>query len=299
MSARTLSDGSVINSNTRVINAPDNSSKYKNFGFYKASILRALPKDNPNNRSKKSVEYEAVIISGSRRGEIVRGLRPLDSFGGAGNFNEVVYQPKTQVLKGKNNGDKTIPEDTDGSYVVVGFMGGNYNFPIILGGWPQPNNSEYGASEADGTRILGKFQDLSWNIDKDGVLTISHSGTSIRLNGGSGDVTVTTTAKTVINATGNVEMTSSGNVEMTASGNAEITSTGPATITSSGAVNIGGAAGITFTGPFVKLGSAAAEAVILGDTFKAYFDNHVHGAAGTPPTVPMPASTLSTKSQVE
>ena len=45
----------------------------------------------------------------------------------------------------------------------------------------------------------------------------------------------------------------------------------------------------------IELGAGASESVILGDAFKAIFDTHVHGAAGTPPVVPLPPSTLSNK----
>lgn len=57
---------------------------------------------------------------------------------------------------------------------------------------------------------------------------------------------------------------------------------------------------ITATATLLEL-NGASEAAVLGDAFKAYFDTHVHptgvGPSG-PPSVPMPASTLSTKTKV-
>ncbi len=52
----------------------------------------------------------------------------------------------------------------------------------------------------------------------------------------------------------------------------------------------------------LKVG-AGTQSVILGDLFRAYFNTHVHATAAVgppvPPTVPMPASNLSTKLKVE
>jgi hypothetical protein len=142
---RKLRDGTILNSNTRLNKAPDNQSKYNNFSIHKAMITKSISKDDDKNQDKKGVGYEAVICGGEREGEVIRKLRPLCSFGGNENYNEVVYKPKEQVLSGKDKGEKTPPEHTDGSYVIVGFLNGHYNHPIILGGWAQPNNSEYGA----------------------------------------------------------------------------------------------------------------------------------------------------------
>lgn len=43
----------------------------------------------------------------------------------------------------------------------------------------------------------------------------------------------------------------------------------------------------------IELGENAVEAVIKGDSFKQFFDTHVHAGAGTPPVVPMIPNLLS------
>lgn len=304
MSSRRLRDGTVLNANLRLTQAPNNTSKYQNFGLYKAQILELIPKGDPRNKWKKGVEYRAVLVGGKRDGEELHGLVPLCGIGGEANFNEVVYKPRTKTLRGKNKGDKTAPDATDGSYVVVSFLNGHYNFPIIMSGWAQPNNTDYGATAEDDLRILGRYQGLRWNIDKSGKLTIDHSGTSIVLDGPEGDVTVTTTQKTVVNATDNVEVNSSSEVRVASTGKTQVDAGGDVDVTAAGEANISGANGITFFGPFTKIGSSgASEHVILGDLFKIFFDAHVHldpqGGVTGPPTVDMPAYTLSTKATVE
>ena len=43
----------------------------------------------------------------------------------------------------------------------------------------------------------------------------------------------------------------------------------------------------------IELGENATEAVIKGDSFKQFFDTHVHAGPGTPPVVPMIPNLLS------
>ncbi len=192
MALRRMPDGSIISANVLLNNAPSDASKYRNFGIQKAMVLRANHPDSSKNRGKKSIEYDLVIVSGSRKGEIIRHVHPTDAFGGKDNFNETVYQPKTKVLKGKDMGDKTPPENCDGSYVLVCPIDGHYGSWNILGGIRNPNNpaTDHGSVSADGTVMHGKFNKLSWNINKDGKMTIDHSGTKIELDD-TGNVNIT------------------------------------------------------------------------------------------------------------
>lgn len=55
---------------------------------------------------------------------------------------------------------------------------------------------------------------------------------------------------------------------------------------------------VTIEATTIKLGTLAAESLVKGDAFKTFFNAHVHGAAGTPPTLPMdpvPGTHLSLK----
>lgn len=54
----------------------------------------------------------------------------------------------------------------------------------------------------------------------------------------------------------------------------------------------------------IKIGEAAADAIVKGDAFKTYFDTHQHtttaaGSPTSPPITPMPPATLSTLTKVE
>lgn len=285
MIKRTLRDGHINHDNMVVAKAPDHQSKYTNFGLYKAEIIESIPKGDKRNRWKKGVEYKARIIGGKRDGEVLHGLVPLCGFGGQENFNEVVYKPKSKIIRGSNKGDKTPSENTDGSQVVVAFLNGHYNFPIILSGWAQPNNSQYGAKSDDGVRILGQFQGLKWNIDKSGKMTISNGGTSIAMNGS--DVTITTTGKATINSTGNTTVSSSGKVD--------ITSTAPTTLN---------APTVSLVGGSINLGSLApADKMFLGSQLMAIFNAHTHvehdGPVTSGPTPTLTNAAASNKIKIE
>jgi len=283
MSSLTYKDGHVFNSNTRLNQRPTPSSKYKNHGIFKAAILRSYPKGDPKNRSKRWVEYDAIVTSGVRKGEIITNITPMCGFGGDKNFNEVVYQPKTQVLKGKDLGDRTPPEDTDSSHIMVQFLNGNYNFPIITGAWPQPNNQEYGATEDDGTRLKGQFQGLAWNIDKTGKLTLIFKDNKIEFDGPTGNLTINATKDTTINTKGNTSISTDGNSTINSTGTMAINASGPTTISSAAATTVSGGSGVSVTGPSVSLGSGG-QPLPLGNDLVNYLNSHTHSSDNTPPS---------------
>jgi len=49
----------------------------------------------------------------------------------------------------------------------------------------------------------------------------------------------------------------------------------------------------------IELGQNATESIILGDSFKTFFDTHVHAGPGTPPVVPMIPNLLSLVSKTK
>ncbi|HWN70328.1 MAG TPA: hypothetical protein VNM90_21960, partial [Haliangium sp.] len=59
---------------------------------------------------------------------------------------------------------------------------------------------------------------------------------------------------------------------------------------------------VIITADTIRLGANAAESLVLGDAFKALFNQHTHatgvGPSG-PPSMPMTAQHLSTKAKTE
>ena len=278
-------DGTVVNSNLK-LGQYSNNPKNESYTIQKAMILEVYHKDHPKNKFKRGVEYRAVIVGGPREGELLHNVTPLDGFGGGGNFHEVVYTPKTEVIRGKNKGDATPPENTDGSHVIVGFLGGHQNHPIILGGWPQPNNAAYGASAEDGTLMNGSFNGLGYSINKDGVLKFTRKGTTIIVDSESGGISIESDKEITINSDEDIVINSAKNINVTA--NEIVNITGPSVnINSSTSVNIAGAGSI-------NIGEGASEAMVKGDALTTLFNLHTHSASGEgPPNEQMTASQLS------
>ena len=109
----------------------------------------------------------------------------------------------------------------------------------------------------------------------DGNITFTHSAV-FTINSGA-DTVINTDTNFIVNATADT------NINCV---NAKITATGEAHINS----------------PRIKLGEAAAEAVIKGDTFAGIFDSHTHiGNAGRPTSPPMSvtAPSLSSKNTTD
>ncbi len=200
-------DGQVLSSNLKINDHKNPSDlKYNNFGLHKVMLLTAIPVDDKNNKYKQGVEYTGVIVGGPRDGEFISNLQPSDGFGGKDNFFETVYTPKTEVIRGSNKGDKTATENTDGSFVLVSFLNGHQNSPIIMGGYRQPNNENYGATKDDGTVCRGQFQGLSFKVDKEGIFTLEKEGTTLIVDANSGGVFIDTDKDVKINSATKIEL---------------------------------------------------------------------------------------------
>lgn len=113
------------------------------------------------------------------------------------------------------------------------------------------------------------------NIKPDNSVEIinANGDTIVMLN--DGNITFTHSAKFIINSTDNTEINCK-DAKITCE-TADVTASTKAIIDS----------------PKIELGRSATESVIKGNMFKAAFDTHVHGAAGTPPLIPMLPNTLS------
>ena len=202
-----LSDGSILNSNLGSCSvAPDISSEFYNADkIILGQVVDVLYTDNKDNISKRYVEYRVRICEDCNE-SLIRNCRTMDSYGDQNDFQEHVYQP---ITNGSTDGTEPFLIK-NGAIVIVGFIDGNKDSPVILGALQHPaignakTNTEIseftpvgssksrdprlsklptvipGSKEKDvengGQRILGEFQGLRWNINKDGELTILYQG---------------------------------------------------------------------------------------------------------------------------
>lgn len=142
-----------------------------------ATVTDILFADDEDNQSQNQVEYSIQIEFGDRSGQEYNNVKAINLYGGMVQISETVYYPRTQTLKNKPDKDNIYMFDHDGSQVIVGFMDGFANRPVILGGWANTNSSPlFAATEDDGIRKMEEFNGIRLNIDKDGQYILTYFG---------------------------------------------------------------------------------------------------------------------------
>jgi len=200
-----LEDGTVVDSNLRVsVKGSADVSQRTMTSLQIGQIVKIHYVDEtpPGNLSGQHVEYD-VVVSESRRALVTyRNVRAIDPFGSTNNFQETVLNtnadPKAIFRK---NADIQV-----GAWVLVACLNGRKDQPVIVACVQHPDlkskiasspvpefkgagNSGTrdadmkklptllpGAKQEDGQRLLGEFNGLRWNINKDGEFTVMMQG---------------------------------------------------------------------------------------------------------------------------
>jgi hypothetical protein len=202
-------DGRVVNSNSLYKSSGGN--RFDN-ALYTGQIIGKKYVNEIGSIGKKRVEYSAILFT-SRQNIILNGCRMVDTFGSENNFNEVIVggdDDKTASTRAIKNNETNIRgasslELRNGAIVLISFLEGNRNKPIILGCLQHPsidpisetNLSKFssvgssksrdvyldflpldkpGAYNTDGERILGEYNGVRWNINKEGEFTLYWQG---------------------------------------------------------------------------------------------------------------------------
>lgn len=200
-----LSDGTVIESTLSA--QPRRSAEaahYSTSQLMPGQIVAISPIDDENNLSRKYTEYH-VLVNENNTNIMYKNCRTLDTFGGLNNFNEFTLPTGDKV-------DKialTLPENRIGASVLLLCVGGNKDKAVIIGGLQhsgiraKQNNPTAattgvpaltgssssldddlkvlptllpGVRADDGERVLGEFNGIRWNVNKDGEFTIMFQG---------------------------------------------------------------------------------------------------------------------------
>ena len=182
-----------------------------------------------------------------------------------------------QLYAGNGYGAFFVPEVDD--EVLVAFVHGDMRLPVVLGGLyngmdkpvtfrsdgaDQPENNQKLFRTEGGHELL--FDDTS---GREKVVLSSASGHTLTLDDTAGRVLVETSAGQSV------------------------------TLDNAGTVTVKGSISVTVDAPQIKLGAAAAEALLKGPQFLALFNTHVHtctapATPSTPPVPPVPPTVLST-----
>jgi hypothetical protein len=191
-------------------------------------------------------------------------------------------------------------------------LDGLTNKAVILGGYPHPDRDTtlkdtdpHLEGEYNGVNIVVNSDGstaLTWNsaTDNDGKVIDDSHGTTVLAIDVDGTFTITNNAIMfkLDNTNQEVNVTSAGDWTLTVQGNINITAQGNTTITTTGNTSITSSGNTVIDGTLIDLGANAVESVIKGTSFMAYFNTHTHATVlgpSSPPIVPMPPNTLSTK----
>lgn len=215
MSRRILPDGTRLNANTYIKDAKDHNEKYRSNGTHIVALTKKVPKGDKNNRSKASIEYEGIVVSGPMQGQRITGIRSGDMFGGSKNYGEIVYDVAKENFEGKN---PPVPESTDASMVMVTFMDGNTSAPIILGGFPNKKNEKVGITEDDGTTARFHYNGVDFNINKEGTLKVNRGSSVLQIDK-DGNVDIKSDTAINIESAGSITIGSSGAAQQAVLGN--------------------------------------------------------------------------------
>jgi len=152
------------------------------FAMHKAIVLEAIYADDSRNSTKVTtaprVLYRVIVVGGGRDGQVFSHCEDMTSYGGVSNYSERVWKGTTTLLRADIANLLTNIEPIDklnGDEVYIQFIGGDINFPVIIGGAKHPSNAHKSATKADGPRVVSRFNGIKEEITKDGEYTWSKS----------------------------------------------------------------------------------------------------------------------------
>jgi len=183
-----LPDGTPISTNITSLNDKDYLSKFKCNEIHIGIIWEIYYTDDDKNINKKDIEYKVKIESGNRMGQFFENVVAMNLFGGLTNFSETVYQPKENLIQTKGGNDRSVKKskerdsitvskfDSDASTVIVAFLDGYNEQPIIIGSYNHRSREDYLTKKEDGIRHIQEFNGMRLEINDDGEYTLTYLG---------------------------------------------------------------------------------------------------------------------------
>lgn len=155
-----------------------NMPEAKDFGLHKAIVLQAVYTDDQDNTTKSSsaprVLYKVQVIGGPRDGQLFAHAEDMTQFGGVSNYSERIWKGTTTFTRSDIANLALTFEPLNklnGDVVYIQFIGGDINFPIIVGGAKHSSNAVACATLTDGPRFKTRFNGITKEINKDGEYT--------------------------------------------------------------------------------------------------------------------------------
>jgi hypothetical protein len=285
------------------------NKSYKNTALRMGIILKGYSVNEAGNYSKLSTEYDVLVFEQNENVSCTnityRNCLSSEGMGSVADF----FERNLRIQTVNNNEDGAVnTSNQNGAIVLLLCMDGFTNKAVIISSITHPDRSTTlvdtdphlegtyngvnivvnsdgstgltfnGATNNDGKVIDSSQGVTTATVEKDGSLQFQNSEITIRMDKTNKELTLTSTGKWTVNIQGDTNITTQGDANIIAQGNTVV------------------------DGATIKLGANASHAIVLGDELQSYINSlSVATAMGPsgPPIVPMPASTLSTKSSTE
>lgn len=283
------------------------NKSYNNSYLRVGVIVQAYDVSDSNNRSKLTTEYDVSVIEQNQdigaTSIIYKNCMSVDGLGSIPDFLEKTFR---KLEKKTTSGSGINLKGQNGAIVLLLCLDGMSDKGIIVGGFPHPDRPT--TLTSDGPMLQGEFNGVNLKVNVDGSTGITFNGPTDN----NGDLIDPIAGPTNINiendgsfeikhSTITFRLDKGGAVTVTAEGSVSINCES-ASVTAATTANVTAEISATVEARTVNLGKNASEAAVLGDTFKKFFDNHIHPTAMGPsgqPTLPIPQIALSRKVVVE
>jgi len=145
----------------------------KGVHLLEGQVIKVHFTDDKSNLSKKFVEYDVIARNSSGGSVTYSNCRNILDISGYNDYKETILEPNEVALSGKL-AKSNSPDNMNGTMVILGFLDGSIDKPIIMGGFPHRKNKA--ATKSDGIRLKREFRGLEFNINKDGEYCITQKG---------------------------------------------------------------------------------------------------------------------------
>lgn len=138
-------------------------------------ITRTYFIDDDRNVSKKYVEYDVLVVADKGTMAELKNVRAMVGLSGLNDYEYKILEDNQVALKGKLDASNP-PQNMNGTWVIVGFLNGNYFQPYIKGSFDHPGLAG-SATKEKGIHRFKTFRGFNETLNKDGELILGFSGT--------------------------------------------------------------------------------------------------------------------------
>lgn len=165
--------------------APEQPRSQQMIGFVTGVVVARRCVDEPGNRMRNCTEYDVRDVA---TGQVYHHAVALQNSQGVENGEEVTYKPATKSLLSRAFGMFTRANDSNGDLVLLGFVGGSRDRPVILGSLAH-QRARYAAKKEDGERRFVVHQGTTVEMRDDGSSVLTRNGSTVTVTP-DGDVRV-------------------------------------------------------------------------------------------------------------